>query len=84
VCGLDLEDTADRSVVNEHVVVVIDGDRVVGRIFRAEAGHPDDRPWMWTLEHHERRGRTAPHQGHVASREEAMQAFEDCWESGER
>src|SRR5215204_3138267 len=45
-------------------------DQNVGRIFRAEAAHPDGRPWMWTIEFHQRRGE-GPHQGHVASRDAA-------------
>jgi hypothetical protein len=38
------------------------GKRNVGRIFRAEAGHPAETPWMWTILFHERRP-TGPHQG---------------------
>jgi len=32
------------------------GERCVGRIFYAEAGHPHEAPWMWTVEFHERLG----------------------------
>ena len=39
-----------------------DGERIVGRIFRADAGHPKERPWMWTIVFHERRP-PGPHQG---------------------
>jgi hypothetical protein len=58
---------------------VHDGDRTVGRIFKASAGVPDDRPWMWTVEFHERKSRPGPHQGHVETLVEAMAAFRECW-----
>jgi hypothetical protein len=57
-------------------------DQNVGRIFRAEAAHPDGRPWMWTVEFHERRARRGPHQGHVASLDKAMAAFRESWHRG--
>lgn len=60
---------------------VVDGDRDIGRIFKSDTGRPDDRPWMWTIEWHKRRG-PGPHQGHVATREEAMKAFRNAWEAG--
>ena len=60
---------------------VYDGERIVGRIFRAEAGHPAETPWMWTIVFHERRP-TGPHQGFAVSREEAMAAFKASWERG--
>jgi hypothetical protein len=56
-------------------------DQNVGRIFRAEAAHPDGRPWMWTIEFHQRRGE-GPHQGHVASRDAAAAAFKAAWLAG--
>jgi hypothetical protein len=60
---------------------VSDGDRTIGRIFMPVAGRPDDRPWMWTIEWHKRRG-PGPHQGNVATREEAMEAFRTAWDTG--
>ena len=60
---------------------VYDGERIVGRIFRAEAGHPAETPWMWTILFHERRP-PGPHQGFAVSREEAMAAFKASWERG--
>ena len=60
---------------------VYDGERIVGRIFRAEAGHPAETPWMWTILFHERRP-PGPHQGFAVSREEAMVAFKASWERG--
>jgi hypothetical protein len=60
---------------------VLEGDRDVGRIFKSDAGRPDDRPWMCTIEWHKRRG-PGPHQGQVATREDAMKAFRTAWEAG--
>ena len=60
---------------------VYDGERIVGRIFRAEARHRAGTPWMWTLVFHERRP-PGPHQGFAVSREEAMVAFKASWERG--
>jgi hypothetical protein len=56
---------------------VHDGDRTVGRIFKASAAHPDGRPGMWTVEHHERQGRPGPHQG-IPDLESAMMAAGGC------
>ena len=40
-----------------------DGRKVmVGRIFSAVAA-PVETPWFWTVEFHQRAGRTPPHQG---------------------
>jgi len=55
------------------------GERCVGRIFYAEAGHPHEAPWMWTVEFHERLGRPEPHQGYTADLESAKQAFRESW-----
>ena len=60
---------------------VYDGERIIGRIFRAEAGHPKETPWMWTIVFHERKP-PGPHQGFAVSREEAMLAFKASWERG--
>ena len=60
---------------------VYDGEHRVGRIFRADVGHAEETPWMWMIEFHRCRG-AGPHQGLVASREEAMAAFKASWERG--
>ena len=60
---------------------VYDGERIVGRIFRAEAGHPAETPWMWTILFHERRA-PGPHQGFAVNQEDAMAAFKASWERG--
>jgi hypothetical protein len=61
---------------------VHDGDRTVGRIFNASAGHPEDTPWMWTVEFHQRQDRPGPHQGYVTTLVEAMAAFRESWDRG--
>ena len=61
---------------------VHDGERTVGRIFKAVAAHPEGRPWMWTIEHHEHKSRPGPHQGEVATLVEAMTAFRENWQRG--
>jgi hypothetical protein len=59
---------------------VHDDDRTVGRIFKASAAHPEGRPWMRTVEFHERKDRPGPHQGHVATFVDAMAAFRESWD----
>jgi hypothetical protein len=56
------------------------GQRNVGRIFKADAGHPAETPWMGTILFHERRP-PGPHQGFAVSRG-AMTAFKASWERG--
>jgi hypothetical protein len=53
----------------------------IGRIFKAEAGHPQETPWMWTIVFHERKP-PGPHQGFAVSREQAMTVFKASWERG--
>jgi len=57
--------------------VVLDGDRVIGRIF-LQPQAPEGPPWFWTI--------TAPdippsldERGYSATREEAMAAFKARW-----
>jgi hypothetical protein len=52
---------------------VLKDDRVVGRIFKANAA-PIERPWMWTLAFDYREDRTPTH-GYEATRVAAMAAF---------
>ena len=47
------------------------GQRNVGRIFKADAGHPAETPWMGTILFRDRR-----------PVEEAMAAFKASWERG--
>src|SRR5262245_39503695 len=61
---------------------VHEGERTVGRVFCVDAAHPDGRAWMWTIEFHERRGEP-PHQGHAATREDAMESFRRAWNAGQ-
>ena len=35
----------------------------IGRIFKRMAGQPQETPWFWAVEFHQREGRTPPHQG---------------------
>jgi hypothetical protein len=65
---------------NDHVV--LDGGRVVGRIFLSPQA-PERQPWFWTI--------TAPEQppsvenrGYCATREAAMAAFRARWDLNER
>jgi len=57
--------------------VVIDGDRVIGRIFLSPQS-PPGRHWMWTIT-----ARDYPHsihsRGYSATREEAMVDFKAQW-----
>ena len=55
----------------------------VGRIFRASAGVPMETPWVWTVEFHQRKGRTAPHDGHAPNLDAAKAAWKRCWESAD-
>ena len=44
----------------------------VGRIFHDTSGTVGGAtPWFWTVEHHQRRGRAAPHQGRCDTLDEA-------------
>ena len=56
----------------------------LGRGHRREShfAHPEGRPWMWTVEFHQRKGRPGLHQGHVVDRESAMAAFRESWNRG--
>jgi len=57
-----------------------DGRKIeVGRIFLA--GAPKDRPWLWSLEFYQRKGRAAPYDGNAADFESAKAAWTRCWES---
>jgi hypothetical protein len=58
-----------------------EGAFVVGRIFKAHAGVPQETPWVWTVDFFQRESRTEPHQGWAESREAATAAFKRCWES---
>jgi hypothetical protein len=49
---------------------------------KAEAAHPEGLPWMWTVEHRERKGRPGLHHGNVAILVEAMAAFRESWHRG--
>jgi hypothetical protein len=53
----------------------------VGRIFKTMAAHPEGRPWMWMIVFHKRRGQGRD-EGHVATRNEAMEAFRAAWDAG--
>ena len=50
-------------------VTYIEGDRrlKVGRIFYGPASAPQGAPWVWTVEWHQREGRTPPGQGKAAT-----------------
>jgi hypothetical protein len=53
---------------------------VVGRIFKATAA-PQETPWFWSVDFHQRDNRVAPHQGHCEDLETAKAAWKRCWES---
>ena len=56
----------------------------VGRIFfNANTGGIPRPSWLWTVEYHQRKGRTEPHQGFAGDREAAMVAFKACWDSAD-
>jgi hypothetical protein len=65
---------------NEDDFDVLKDDRVVGRIFKANAA-PVANPWMWTVAfgHHEDR---TPTHGYPATREAPMAAFAKSWRRG--
>jgi hypothetical protein len=65
----------------DHYVVQSEG-QTVGRIFMADAAHPEGRPWMWTVEFHQRQVRPGPHQGYTADLESAMRALRESWDVG--
>ena len=54
---------------------VMQGDLVVGRIFRPGAGAPANRPWQWTVLD----PTVAPRVGFVMTRHEARAAFARSW-----
>jgi hypothetical protein len=62
---------------NRNDYVVLDGGRVIGRIFRSPQA-PENQPWLWTI--------TAPahphsvhNKGYSATREQAMADFKARW-----
>jgi hypothetical protein len=57
--------------------VVIDGDRVVGRIFLSPAS-PPDRNWMWTITARDY-PRSIHSRGYSETREQAMAEFKARW-----
>ena len=54
----------------------------VGRIFKATAA-PQETPWFWSVEFHQRANRVAPHQGQCEDLETAKAALKRCWESAD-
>ena len=57
----------------------------VGRIFygpTARAG-TDGEPWFWSVEFHQRRGRTEPHQGICEGEALAKEQWRKCWDSAD-
>ena len=54
----------------------------VGRIFKATAA-PQETPWFWSVEFHQRDYRVAPHQGQCEDLEAAKVAWKRCWESAD-
>ena len=57
--------------------VVLDGGRVIGRIFQAPQA-PERQPWFWTITAMDY-PRTIHSRGYSASREQAMQDFKTQW-----
>ena len=58
-------------------------ERSVGRIFLDNAMVSGQTPWFWSVEFHQRRGRTEPHQGQADDLEAAKAAWRKCWDSAE-
>ena len=59
-------------------------ERSVGRIFHGTSGTVGGAtPWFWTVEHHQRRRRAAPHQGRCDTLDEAKAAWRRCWDSAD-
>ena len=56
---------------------VLDGDRVIGRIFLSPAS-PPDRNWMWTITAVDY-PRTIHSRGYSSTREQAMMEFKAQW-----
>jgi hypothetical protein len=56
---------------------VLDGDRIVGRIFLSPQS-PPDRNWMWTITARDY-PRSIHSRGYCATREEAMTDFKTQW-----
>jgi hypothetical protein len=55
----------------------------VGRIFKNHGLVGGVRPWFWSVEFHQRNGRTPPHDGQVETLEEAKAAWRKCWDSAD-
>ena len=62
---------------DEKDFVVLDGGRVIGRIFLSPQG-PEDRLWFWTITALEAPPSVHNH-GYAATREEAMAEFKRQW-----
>jgi hypothetical protein len=56
---------------------VLDGDRIIGRIFLSPQS-PPDRNWMWTITARDY-PRTIHSRGYSATREQAMAHFKKQW-----
>lgn len=57
-------------------------ERCVGRIYHGTSGTLGGAmPWLWMVEHHQRRGRAEPHQGRCETLDEAKAAWRGCWDS---
>ena len=65
----------------DYSVIYKDPDgRSVGRIYRDTTGTIGGAtPWFWTVEHHQRQGRVALHQGRCDTLDEAKAAWRRCW-----
>ena len=68
-----------RSNRSDSYDVYLDG-RIVGGIDEITSHFGNDAPWFWGFRWEERRG-DGPHQGEVATREEAMAAFRAAWDA---
>jgi hypothetical protein len=60
-------------------LVLSEDDKYVGRIFKSNSA-PRELPWFWTIDFFSRAGR-GPHQGYCPTRQDAMKAFRDAWDS---
>jgi hypothetical protein len=61
---------------------VLDGDRIIGRIFLSPQS-PPDRNWMWTITARDY-PRSIHSRGYCATREEAMKDFKTQWLTADR